>query len=375
MRKNLIAAAGALRRHRGKVLLSALALPGALLVAAAPNAAGAVSPNSLAPTISRTYCGHGVWSIHTSPARGFDPLTATAAELNANNYPMRPPADDAHEYAQWKKFAVSHSATGSTCASLHERTISAQRLMHRYGGFPRAASTSSNWAGYVIHNNTYSDAEAEWDLPNATGIAGQDDYSDAWVGIGLGNSSAYPLMQAGSQSDDLASSEPGTTFYNLWYSVWPQDIFYTPDTTVHVGDLVGAHVTVNAGADNCGAFTCVYFHLWDASTGFTADYLQGGDWNNDGHAEWIYERPCIFSGSNCEIQYLARATPVFTQAQAAVSGAGFLPMGDYSWVELTMWNCAATRELAYPGAIDTNDLGFNTYFENNGDHDKCSVPS
>jgi Peptidase A4 family len=375
MRKNLIAAVGALGRHRGKALLSVLALSGALFIAAAPNATGAVSPNSLAPKISRAYCGHGIWSIRTSPVRGFNPLTATAAELNANNYPMRPPVADAHEYAQWKKFAVSHSATGSTCASLHQSNMSARRLRHRYGAIPRAASKSTNWAGYVIHNNTYSDAEAEWDLPNVFGIIGKNLYSDSWVGIGLGNSSTYPLMQAGSESDALDSNSPGDDYYSLWFGFWPESIFDTVDVNVSVGDLVGAHVTVDGSAAGCGASTCVFFHVWDASTGFTAEYVEGGDWSNDGHAEWIYERPCIISGSNCEIQYLARAAPVFTEAQAAVSGAGWLPMGDYSWVELTMWNCPGTQELAYPGTITANDLGFNTYFENNGDANQCSVPS
>lgn len=100
----------------GIILASLTALSAATMVGAVPASAGARNPDTVAPRISRTYCGHDVWSISTTPARGFSPLRATTAELNANNYPLRPALSDARAYAQWKRFVASPAATRSSCA-------------------------------------------------------------------------------------------------------------------------------------------------------------------------------------------------------------------------------------------------------------------
>jgi hypothetical protein len=342
-------------------------------VAATPAAQRAAKPDALAPTISRTYCGHGAWSFSAIPARGFNPLTATAAQLNANDYPMRPARTDAHEYAQWRKFAVSYRPARSSCAGLRDAAHITRRLVKRHGAIPTAASDSTNWSGYVAHNFTYSDAEAEWDLPSVTGVAGTDDYSSSWVGIGLGNSSTFPLFQAGSESDYLDHGSLTKRNY-LWYYIFPEQAAPTVvDTAVHPGDLVGAHVTVDDSSAGCDASTCVFMHVWDATTGFNNDYVLGGDWSNDGHAEWIYERPCLKSGSKCKVQYLADAAPAFTEAQAVIAGtqSGFFPLGDLDHVTLDMTNCPDTQVLAQPGAISSSGYNFTEQYLHHGDTNAC----
>ncbi len=341
-------------------------------VATAPAALGAASPNALPPTVSRTYCGHGAWSFSAIPAKGFNPLTATAAQLNANGYPIRPARADAHEYAQWRKFAVSYRPARSSCASLRDAAHITRRLTKRHGRPPAAASDLTNWSGYVAHNDTYTDAEAEWDLPGATGVAGTDDFSSSWVGIGLGESSSFPLMQAGSESDYL----DGTDQYYLWYEIWPQHSSSTVvDTSVHPGDLVGAHVTVDNSSAGCDASTCVFLHVWDTTTGFNNDYVFGGDWSNDGHAEWIYERPCIVTfmpAATCEIQYLADAAPQFTEAQAVIAGTHFFPLGDLADVTIDMTNCPGTQVIAQPGAISSSGYNFAEQYLHHGDANQCA---
>jgi hypothetical protein len=76
------------------------------MVAAQP-ASAALAANAAAPTITRTACPGGIWAITTKPAKGFDLLTATTAQLEANNYPTPPAKTDSAAYEQWKKFALS----------------------------------------------------------------------------------------------------------------------------------------------------------------------------------------------------------------------------------------------------------------------------
>jgi hypothetical protein len=343
----------------GIMLASLTALSAATMVSAVPASAGARNPDTLAPRISRTYCGHDVWSISTTPAAGFSPLRATAAELNANNYPLRPALSNARAYAQWKRFVASPAATRSSCAGLHPggrrgSSLPASAVRARPAGQTQA-SDSQNWTGNVVHNNTYSDVEADWTLPFASGVSGTNDYSSSWVGIGLGDSSQFPLMQAGSESDWLN----GTQHYYLWIEVFPQQSEVIKDGAVSGGDSVGAHVTYTTAGPK--------FHIWDLTRNFNGDYQTPGSWSNDGHAEWIYERP---RQGNGKLPYLADAAATFTQAQATVSGTQF-PLGQLPHVALDMYNCPETQQIAGALGISANGLSFATQYLHHGDQNQC----
>jgi hypothetical protein len=342
---------------RVKLWAAVLALPAAAALAAAagPAVAGTVNPNTVNPNtvrpqISRTYCGHGVWVVSTFPAKGFNPLTATTAELNANNYPLRPPASKKSEYAQWKKFAVKPAATRSSCPRAPRGTAAEGKRL--YG-------TDTAWSGYVVHNDTFTDAEAEWTLPSVSGVAGTDDYSFSWVGLGLGENDTDALIQAGSESNYLN----GTDQYELWYEVFPQENSQ-PLTNASPGDLVGAHVSIASNG-------IAEFHVWDDTSGYNEEIYYPGSFVNDGHAEWIYERPCFENsgGTECVVSYLADAAPTFTQAQAAVSGVGWLSLGALDNYTQTMYNCPGTQVLALPGGITGNGLTYSDTYEHHGDDD------
>lgn len=341
------------------ILISLTALSAAAMAVDVPASAGARNPDTLAPRITRTYCGHHIWSISTTPARGFSALRATAAELNANNYPLRPARSDARAYAQWERFVASPAATRSSCAGLHQRRprgsgLPASAVRARHGG-PTAASDSQNWAGNVVHDNTYSDVEADWTLPTASGVSGTNDYSSSWVGIGLGDSSQFPLMQAGTESDWLN----GTQHYYFWIEVFPEESQVIKDGDVFGGDSVGAHVTYTTAGPK--------FHVWDTTRFFNRNYQTSGSWDNDGHAEWIYERT---RQPNKKLPYLADAAPTFTEAQATVSGAQF-PLGQLPHVALDMYNCPETQEIAGALDISGDGLSFATQYLHHGDQNQC----
>jgi hypothetical protein len=332
-------------------VLTAAAAVGGLTLATAP-ALAATSPDAIAPRIVSTYCGHHIYSLTTIPAARFSPLTASRAQLSANNFPARPSAGRPALLAQWKRFVAWPGATRSTCAGLH--------VTHRKsGGLPRTGaarpagktgSATQNWSGVVVHNNYYSDAEANWTLPTAHGSSGTNDYSSSWVGIGLGQSSSYPLMQAGTESDYTS----GSGHYYFWLEVFPEEDQVVKDGAVLPGDAVGTHITYTTSGPE--------FHLWDTTSGLNAEYKVSGSWKNDGHAEWIYERTEI----NGELPYLADAPPTFTSAQAVVSGTWY-PMGKLPYYSQVMYNCPETQELAYPGTISSNGYSFGEEFLHYGD--------
>jgi hypothetical protein len=54
------------------------------------------------------WTGGGTWSDETVPAPGFNPLTASNAELKANGFPPRPPVGDPVALKGWKT-AMEHS--------------------------------------------------------------------------------------------------------------------------------------------------------------------------------------------------------------------------------------------------------------------------
>jgi Peptidase A4 family len=318
------------------------------------------SPDSAVPATSQFYCGHGIWAVSTFPARGFNPLAATTGELERNGYPPRPAASDPVAFAQWRRLVTTPGATRSSCAGLRE--------VDRTSGSPLApaghpspatgvseASSSANWSGYVVHNAAYNDIEANWVVPSAGGYAGTDDYSSSWVGINLGQHSAYPIMQAGSESDYLN----GTRDYDLWLEVYPdQPSEIVVDSHIAAGNSVGVHVTYSS--------TTAAFHIVDDTTGFNQHYAVYGSFSNDGHAEFIYERPSI----NGSLPYLADAPPAFTSAQATI-GSTWHPLGALSSYSYDMYNCAGTQEMASPGGIGSNGYSFAESFKSFGDNFSC----
>jgi Peptidase A4 family len=342
-----------------RVLTAAAVLAG-LTLATAP-AFAATSPDAVAPRVIATSCGHRIYSLTTIPAAGFNPLTATPAQLSANNFPARPSPSHPVALAQWKRFVARAGATRSTCAGLR-LTHQTSGGLRRPGAVSRpdavtGTSPTQNWSGYVVNSHNYSDAEAEWTLPYANGVTGTSDYSCAWVGIGLGDSSSFPLMQAGTESDYLG----GTLQYYLWYEVYPDTAKVHTDAAVEPGDNVGVHVTYTTSGPE--------FHLWDTTRNFNQDLKVSGSWDNDGHAEWIYERT-TFDGV---INYLADAPPSFTEAQAVITGGGWTPLGDLPATAIDMYNCPETQELAYPGAISSSGYNFTEHYLHHGD-DTCKAP-
>jgi Peptidase A4 family len=319
--------------------------------------AGTMRPDAAAPTFLYHDCGGGIRAITTVPARGFSPLTASAAELAANNYPPRPSRRDRKNYRTWRKYVLSSNATVSTCGQ-HLR--GAERKPVRPGTKSVTFNQSNNWSGYQTATGRYTDVQAQWNLPAVHDSGSRDYYSSSWVGIGDGSSSSDQLIQAGSESDWLGSS--GTRYY-LWIQIYPyltdQDIVYFAFGAPNAGDLISAHVAY--------ASSKATFHVVDETTDFNYDVSENLSLSTSADAEWIYER----TAQNNKFPYLADAPPSFSIAQAANS-SGWHTVGSFSArTDYAMWNCLLTQRLAYASAISGAD--FHESYENAGDNNACGL--
>ena len=325
------------------VLLSSLAAP-AVKSAAASTARPAESGSLMS-------CGDGITLTRLSPPKRFDPRTASNATLRAADFPARP--SDPALLATWQRYAARYAAgrvvQGSTCRvgpkHTHPPATSSQSAS---GEVTSATSGGSSpyWAGNVAHNEPYTDAEAQWVVPYASGGSGTD--SSHWVGVGLGDSSTYPVVQAGSDSPGWNVGSYG------WVEVYPQQHQVVLSQLYSIqGDLMMAHVRFTSNLAT--------FHVVDETLGVEYQFSEGfSGIKPDGHAEFIVERPANSSG----VHYcLANFGSVrFTSAQAAAPNFGWHSIGALPHYYLWMQN--GTHRLAYPGPIDSTGYAFSAIWEN-----------
>jgi hypothetical protein len=338
------------------LLLSALAALQARPAAAMQN------PDALAPSVTSAYCGNNIWAVSIAPARSFNPLTATAGQLEANGYPPRPAASDRHGLGTWQKFTAAHREEKSSCNLRQVHVTASAASTATYNS---TAIKTPNWSGYGAWNEGFTDVEASWVYPPASTVPPTSAISSTWVG--LGNATSSPLLQAGSESDANGNDY-------LFFEVFPdqsiQEVVQTPSEPQQ-GQTISVHISSSSGFEPTGCVdrfcsalttcvekTCVAFHITDSDLGLNETYVEGtpNGWKISNTAEWIYERDKVGN----VLGQLANAPPTFTSAQAAYGGAwhtlGAMKTGTGVSVQgYTMWDCVGgtlkSPELASPNPI------------------------
>lgn len=339
-------------------LLNASAALAALasLAVAAPTASARTDPNSAAPAVAVKTCPSGVTTMAVTPARGFDPLTATDSQLLANNLPPRPTGAKALKL--WTKFVTTAKAQLS-CDIRIGHPGSTNRPF-KPGG--TAASNdcangsecdSANWSGNIAIDANYYDAYGTWVLPHAGGTGGASEYSCTWVGIGQGLDSSHPLVQAGSESDNSYN----IASYYLWVEEVPQESqVVLGGSGANYGDTIWVHIHFASGSAS--------MTVEDENTAFIRTVSVGGGISTDNTAEWIYER----TEESGIYPQLVDAPPTFTGAEARSSATGEQGIGNLPHYYARMWNCTSAPrvQLAQPNAITNNGTTFSNTFNNEG---------
>jgi hypothetical protein len=202
------------------------------------------------------------------------------------------------------------------------------------------------WAGYGVHNAAFTDVEAEWTVPNAGKGLG---LSSHWVGVGLGESKTYPLVQAGEESP---AGGKAYAWVETWYPGDKQgETKNLPGLTNIGGNVLSVHVTFTTAG--------VGIHITDETTVVSSRQLPQtySGMIPDGHSEVISEDP------NQEAQPLADFGNVtFTQSQAYSPATGWKPIGQLSHYYYTMSDIYG-NVMARPGPLDSTGYDFTNYWE------------
>jgi Peptidase A4 family len=216
-----------------KSLLTYASLIAALSVSASAVAQG--PPRTTPPMIATNRPDVQAYPL---PPPGFQPLTATAQQLQYYGFPPRPSSEAPKAMALWHRMA----------AGLHHRIIPEFGTSDRYHmpvqdlQWSTAAETpgsqnapqdavSTNWSGQALVQNTVPLVLALglWNVPsvlppqgaNCSGSAEQGWFSADWVGLDGADSRSQDLVQAGTEGDVFCANGQVSFDYHPWWEWLP----------------------------------------------------------------------------------------------------------------------------------------------------------
>ena len=203
-----------------------------------------------------------------------------------------------------------------------------------------AASTSSNWAGYVAHRNgvRYRTVTASWTVPTVT-CSSRASYSAAWIGLGGYHTGSSALEQVGTEAD---CTNAGSARYSAWYELVPSAAVRI-DMTVKPGDRLSARVTVNGKR--------VFVRLTNLTRGTMFAKTLTASAVDTTSADWIVEAPseCVGDTSSCRVLPLAQfSDATFTAARAVTTTGHSGPISDSAWKATAIDLAGDSRPFADP---------------------------
>jgi hypothetical protein len=276
--------------------------PDQQIISPAPDA------DSACPNCARPYA-----QVALAPPAGFDPVTASDAQLDAYGFPPRPDAKkNPGPYALWKT-VVTRPVTRIVPELQATKAVNGPEKMAAEG--PRAANavggTSGNWSGYVVTaasdpfkaDKTY--IFATFTVPVAQQAFGKCSssavHASEWIGIdGSGSSD---VLQAGIKTSATCKSGKTTGSYVAWYEWFPEFEIDIKNFHIYPGDLIYVYVW-NTSA------TVGHYFLEDVTTNKTSSLSFKAPKNTrlkGNSAEWIVERPSINGKDATLANYIAQA--------------------------------------------------------------------
>lgn len=314
----------------------------------------------------------------TVPPPGFNPLTATNAQLIANGLPPHPAG--VHP-GWWIRAVTNNHWVPLHFTTLHGRThIPHMAPAAPQGGSGTAASgglNTSNWSGNEDYTSSgpYQSIVAQWVVPSVTSLSGQNAYSSVWPGLGLGNSDSAQLFQAGSEQDStwlyvLHVGEKQYFNYALWWEITAYDGgMYPRQQGVGFGASPGQTVFVNVSYDTSTGQA--HFYIKNDSTGQVDSFNVNAPGTFGGkHAEWIYER----TEENGNYPQLAKLTSALTltDANAEINGT-WQGVGNWPhyWINMYDYHLDDSTEYinASPTSINSAGNSFGFTWNHYGDVD------
>jgi hypothetical protein len=152
--------------------------------------------------LSYDYDVHGALVRFYVPPSGFDPSTATDAQLEEYGFPQQPA--DQTDLALWQADISNWTGTVTPPPFLTETNSNAD------------TTYSSNWAGYSVTDSRapYSHAEASYLEPSFQSSSCSSNANVTWAGIG-----GYSRDIVG--QDGTTHNVPGAYNHEAWWEIYP----------------------------------------------------------------------------------------------------------------------------------------------------------
>jgi hypothetical protein len=305
------------------------------------------------------------------PPKGFNPLTASSAELIKYGFPPRP--TNAQDLAEWTTM-INHSKTFIT-PDFEINNNARTPLEQSSPATISSGYQTPNWSGVIDtwSQNGFDGVKGKWTLPNLATNGGdtKQSYSSMWVGIGgftdNNHTSTNGLFQIGTEQDYAGGGEN----YYPWYEVLGKNSQGGTNGQVVINKFqIYPNDQMYGYVDYYPSSGEIEFYLDDATRNtYTHFPVTGYSANWDGYsAEWILER----TEEDGEYPSLAKVDNVtFTDAEAAANGNPFYAMTDYTSHATLMYDLEGTT-LAYLKNGITSSTSFTDNWQNYGTTDSPS---
>lgn len=284
--------------------------------------------------------------------RGFNPATASDADLARYGYPPRPKTTLASGAgAAWLEAVRTTSITFTRSVAHPDLFMGPAQRTARVGAtIANGSATSNTWSGFANFGDAanagspFSDVVGEWFVPGVVPDIFKASYSALWAG--LDGWTDKDVVQAGT-FQNVSSCFTGCwqlTSYKAWYEFFPdtsQEMF-----SVNPGDRIYTEswITFNAAGIPVGNFyvkdITAQVGGQDAETMPTYDptYPQF----DGSSAEWIMERPTVtywFFGWHSYVPRLSDFSQAwFSFALAEHANGSVVDYGSGSNLQITMTN-------------------------------------
>lgn len=201
------------------------------------------------------------------PPAGFDPSTATDAQLDEYGFPERP--TDSTAYARWQAEMSDWKGAAPAPPFLAE-------------SHARADTTySGNWAGYAVTGGyTYTHAEAWYIEPTFYSSRCTTNADVTWAGIGGYSGGNHSVGQ-----DGTAHNVPGVGNHQAWWEIYPYNFITAVNLYGHRGYEFDASTRWLGNGYR--------FYMHDYYTGHTVAFDAYHNVYDGSSAEAITERPTI----------------------------------------------------------------------------------
>lgn len=260
------------------------------------------------------------------PPAGFDPSTASAAQLDQYGFPPQP--KDPAAVAQWQAMMSTWAGSAPAPPFLAETTATSDTQFSR------------NWSGYKVTgpSGQFTQASADYNEPTFGSSRCTTNEESTWAGIG-GNGSTDPLGQAGT-----AHNVAGLANHQAWWEVVPGVAM----TAINLTTAAGHHFFASTRRITGG----YQFFVEDVTTNSSQVLnVMINNYSGDS-AEAIAERPTL-NGQPTNLSNFGTLT--FTQSLANGNGINtYDPQGIRHGVHMTSDGSSTGTDLADPSAIGSS---------------------